>query len=830
MTVKAEASFGGRLRRLRQAAGLSQEALAERAGLTAAAIGALERGERRHPYPHTLHALASALGLSDGEREALFMSVPRRGAGGSRETATEAAGAPRPLQPPSPLTPIVGRERDIDIVTGLLQRGGARMVTLTGPPGVGKTRLGIEVARLVGDSFEAGAVWVDLAPVSEVDLVPATIARALGLQEAAGLLVSEALESYLARRHALLVLDNFEHLLAAAPSVAALLERCPRLSALVTSREALRLRGEHVVEVPPLGVPDAGPDGAAKGVEDSEAVALFVQRAGAAVPGFDLSDGDAPRVAAICARLDGIPLALELAAAQLRYMSPAALLARLEGGVGLPEGAPRDLPARQRSLRAAIDWSHRLLNAPEQELFRRLAVFAGGFTQEAAHAVCSGDGPATGDRLRVLTALVDKSLVQARPDPNGETRFSMLETVREFAAERLVESGERVALATRHAGYFSELAQSAEPHLTSGSREVWLRQLDIEAANLRAALAWSASGGDPCAGLRLAGVLGWFWIMRGYVAEASRWAAFFLRRETEACEAGDRAGALYAAAALAWKRGEHATARRYAEESVALRRALGDARRLALSLAMAGLVATSQGDLKVARALHEEALSLSRERDDDWGIAYALSNLGDALLQKGDLATARRLYDEGLERFTKADDAWGRAIVLHALGAIAWAEGDAAAARDRYGASVALCRTIGNSENLARGLLGLAAATLREVEPDDAERQLMESLAIWRDFGSSAGVAVCLAGLASVQAARGRYREAARLFGGAKARSEGQVFLVDPELFSEWLEETRDGLGEAAFTEAGTPGAPATVDELLAGVGGGKAGGTAARR
>jgi predicted ATPase/transcriptional regulator with XRE-family HTH domain len=828
VNVDPGSSFGHRLKQLRLAAGLSQEELADRAGLTTAAIGALERGERRHPYPHTLRALAEALGLSREDRADFFASVPRRG-GAERAGSKDREPPPVPdrwSRPPAPLTPLVGRERDVAIVTGLFLHGRARLVTMTGPGGVGKTRLALEVANELGRGVAGGAVWVDLAPVRESSLALPAVAHALGLPESGDQPLAETLAGYLGRRQALLVLDNFEHLLAVGPALPALLERCPGLSILVTSREALHVRGEHEVQVPPLSLSEkSGVGSKEKGSRSahpslhtphSDAVNLFLQRVRTVRPGFELTDRDAPRVAAICARLDGIPLAIELAAGQLKYMSPAALLDRLNRRLAVLDGGARDLPARQRSLRATVAWSHELLTTAEQALFRRLAVFEGGFTADAMRAICGAGERAPDETARTLTTLVDKSLVQAAPAPDGEVRFAMLETIRECARERLVDSDEEAPLANRHAEYFCGLAETAAPHLSSPARGAWLERLDAEAANLRAALAWTTTGGDPCVGLRLAGALGWYWILRGYVEEGRLWTDRLLAVSDSSCQPAARAGALYAAAAIAWKRGDLPGARRHAEDSVNVRRALAD-RGLPFSLAVAGLIATSAGDLERARRWQEESLALFRGQEDGWGTAYALANLGDVLLQQGDVAEAERRYGESLEHFTDVDDPWGRGIVLHALGNIAWAEGDAPTAGARFRASVALFRTIENRENIARSLIGLAAAELRNGTPDEARRLLSESLTLWRDLGSRVGVALCLAGLAAGQATRGRFREAAQLFGAADAQGRGRspLYLVDADLFSPDSRATQDRLDEPSIARAWAEGQGMTLEQAV---------------
>ncbi len=806
MMNKPEPSFGQTLRRLRQTAGLSQEDLAERAGLTSAAVGALERGERRYPYPHTLRALANALDLSPEDQATFFMSAPKRHAPGDERTSGALQEAHRRFaQPPRPLTPLVGRAQDSAIVVGLLRFGGARLVTLTGPGGVGKTRLAIEVAERLQNAFVDGLAWVDLAPLRESDLVLETISRALGQTERSEETISQGLERFLDHKELLLVLDNFEHLLASTSALLNLLERCPGVSVLVTSRASLGVRAEHEVQVRPLSLPIGEMSASVAGIAQSEAVELFLQRARAVQPALEISSADVPDVVAICTRLDGIPLALELAAVQLKYMSLATVQSRLSSRPGFLDSGLRDLPARQQSLRATVDWSYQLLTEPEQRLFRRLAIFASGFSMEAVEAVCSEDG-ATEDCARSLLALVDKSLVHAVRAPDANERFAMLETIREYARERLLESGEEASIAERHARYFCAVAETAAPHLPSAARAPWLQYLDTETANLREALAWTATRGDPCVGLRLAGALSWFWVLRGSIAEGTRWTDALLGQPIASCPDTARASALYAAAALAWKRGDLPAASHYAEASVTLRRALEDDD-LAFSLALAGLIATAEGDLERARDLQQESLARFRSQENRWGVAYALANLGDAYLQHGDHAAAGRAYAESLQQFAAVDDAWGRGIVLHALGNIALASGDVATATIHYEACVALFRSIENRENVGRALVGLAAATLEQGDSARARCLLSESITIWHDLGSQAGMALCLAGLAGVAIAQGNTSAADRLCEAADVlgQSFAPPYLIDAAMFSQFHRVQRERSG-GRLAASGLPG------------------------
>ncbi|CAA9576383.1 MAG: Transcriptional regulator, AfsR family, partial [uncultured Thermomicrobiales bacterium] len=425
------------------------------------------------------------------------------------------AGRPHnlPMQP----TPFLGREREVAEVTGLLRRGEARLLTLAGPGGVGKTHLALAAAAELLDAFPDGAWFVDLAPLADPALVPTAVATALGLREAGGRPPADAAANHLRDKAALLVLDNWEHLLGAAPFVADLLAACPRLAVLATSRAPLRLRGEREHPVGPLALADPAADAAA--LAGSEAVALFVERARAVKPGFALDETNAVAVAGIVRRLDGLPLAIELAAARVRVLAPPALLARLDRALPLLTSGPRDAPARQRTLRDAIAWSHGLLSPDERDLFRRLAVFVGGFTLEATEAVADLGGEL--DALGGLEGLAEDSLLRPAEGPGGEPRFTMLATVREFAREQLEASGEAAVAHGRHAAFFTVLAESAAPELTGPDQGAWLARLEAEHDNLRAALVW-AEGHEPESCLRLAGALWRFWYARGHLAEGLR--------------------------------------------------------------------------------------------------------------------------------------------------------------------------------------------------------------------------------------------------------------------------------------------------------------------
>ena len=505
--------FGAMLKRLRDTAGLMQEELASRAGLTAKAVSTLERGERRRPYPHTVRSLADALALTDAERASLAAAVPGRG---ENVRATDAGAPPAVL--PEPATALVGRERDVEAVVGLIRHPENRLVTLTGPGGVGKTRLSTEVAwaLLAAGSFPDGASFVALAPLEDASLVLPTIAQALlDAGETEGRSSFASLRAYLRDKRLLLVLDNFERLLGAAPEVATLLEACPGLAVLATSRAPLRIRGEREYPVAPLAVPDPTRAPRLEDVADAPAVELFVQRARQASPAFEVSEANAAAVAAICWRLEGLPLALELAA-RVRFLGPTALLSRLDRA--LEASGARDLPERQRTMRSTLDWSYELLSGPEKRLFARLSVFAGGFALEAAETVGEDRAPGGEDALVLLERLVEQSLVLAETGKGAGLRYRMLEPVRQYALEKLGEGGEGEEVRRRHAAHFLALAERARPKLQGREEGEWLDRLEVDNDNLRAAIGWSLELGEAQTALRLVAVLWYFWYKRGHLS------------------------------------------------------------------------------------------------------------------------------------------------------------------------------------------------------------------------------------------------------------------------------------------------------------------------
>lgn len=799
------------LKRLRDAAGLTQEELAQRAGLTAKAVSALERGERRRPYPHTVRSLSDALGLGEGERASLAAAVP-----GRSETARAPASGVRAVLP-APATALVGRERDVEAVVGLIRHPANRLVTLTGPGGVGKTRLATEVARalLAAGSFPDGASFVALAPLDDASLVLPTIAQALlDAGETEGLSSAASLRAYLRDKRLLLVLDNFERLLEAAPEVAPLLETCPGLAVLATSRAPLRIRGEREYPVAPLAVPDPARAPRLEDVAGAPAVELFVQRARQASPAFEASEANAAAVAAICWRLEGLPLALELAAARMRFLGPTALLSRLDRA--LEASGARDLPERQRTMRATLDWSYELLSEPEKDLFARLSVFAGGFDLEAAENVGEDRGSDHEDALVLLGSLVEQSLVLAEPGKGGTLRYRMLEPVRQYALEKLGEGGEREEIGRRHAAYHLALAERARPELRGPDQAAWLDRLEAELDNLRAAIAWSLEHGHPEMALRLVAQLWWFWYKRGHLGEGRRWLERALVRGASPKAA--RAEALNGAGVLARNQADYGRARVWLEESLSLHKELGDEGGAADVLVNLGTVALDRGDYPRSAKLFDESLSLRRKLGDRWGVALALNNLGVVARARGDLTAAASLGEESLGLFRELGDGGGVAMVLSNLGKVAEEEGAYDEATAFYGESLALYRAVGERKSIA--LLACRLGGISRIQADHARAAALyeESLRLHRELGDRLGISQDLEGLGALRAASGSPEPAIRLWAAAEALREeigAPPEDVERATYEPLVAAAREALGEEAFATAWAEGRRLPPERVL---------------
>ena len=722
-------SFGDLLRHYRDSVNLTQEDLAARTGLTPQAIGLLERGERRRPHRYTVGKLTEALELTDAER-ARFESAARS------SPARPATVSLSHDNLPMPLTPLIGRDEEVMAVARLLHREEVRLLTLTGPGGVGKTRLAIAVAERSREAFADGVVFVPLAPLRDAALLPSVLAETLAIKEVAGQALQETLTRHLLDRQMLLVLDNFEHLPTAAPVVGQLAGRCPSLTVLVTQ---------------------------------------------------------------ICRRLDGLPLAIELAAARVKLFSPQALLARLDRGLQLLTEGARDLPERQQTLRDAIAWSYDLLNPGEQALFRRLAVFTGGCTLEAVEDVCGSraDEQVVSSILETLASLVDNSLLVSRSEVSGrqeedkEPRFTMLETIREYALERLTSSGEVQEVQRKHAQYYLTLAEAAQPQASGPWNEVewWSRftRLEREHDNLRAALRWAVRNLEMETGARLAIVLWWFWIERSYLSEGRQWFEAILavdgaedrtRESRHELPTRTRAYLLQVTGILAMAQGDYDHAVALHEESMRVYREMGHKKGVSASLRELGFVAYEQGDYDRAVSLHEQSLVLAREFGTTFGVAWSIRALADAVREQGDLKRARMLLEEGLALSRSTENAWGTARTLASLGSVACASGEYAR----------------------------------------ASRSYEESLKLGQRMGLNHTILLCLEGLARVAAAQGKMERAAWLCGAAAALREDKGWPLPPAKRTEndrTVTAARAVLGEDTFAAAWAKGHALPLEEAI---------------
>jgi predicted ATPase/class 3 adenylate cyclase len=654
----------------------------------------------------------------------------------------------RPNNLPRQLTTFVGRGREIAEAKRLLAT--APLMTFTGPGGVGKTRLAIEIAGEVLDDFPEGMWFVDLGPLTDPEFVAPAIAAAIGVMHAPGQPILDTIVEHLHGRRVLLVLDNCEHLLeVAARTVDTLLRSCTSLRILATSREGLAIAGEAVFPVPSLAVPEPA-SVAPSDLSQYDAIQLFVERAMAAVPGFRITERNAPAVTQICRRLDGVPLAIELAAARVRALPVEQIAARLDDRVRLLTGSSRVTVPRHQTLRQTIDWSHDLLADDERAVFRRLAVFVGGFALEAAEAVCVGELVEDWAVLDLVTRLVDKSLLVA--DTEGtEARYRQLETVRQYARDRLLESGEAKETLRRHRDWFLAMVARAEPEFFRGAESAdWLRRLDREHDNLRAALQWSLDEpGEEREGLHLAAGLWRFWEIHGHLAEGRGWLEQFLGA-TSGEVSPLRADAYTGAGILAFMLGDQAGASQLHEESLELHRQVGDADGIAFAANNLANAAVLSGDYAAARQLYETVIPWARERGDLRVLGFSLVNMAEAVALDGDPGLARDQYDEGVDSFRRAGDRWGEAFALDSLGVTLARLGQHEEAARFHEQALAISRELGDDRGVARALAHLGDVAMKAEDRERARSLYVESLGIRRALGDLPGIASAMEKLASV--------------------------------------------------------------------------------
>lgn len=669
---------------------------------------------------------------------------------------------------PPQLTPLIGREQEVAAVCALLQSPQVRLLTLTGTGGIGKTRLALQVATVLLDDFIDGVYFVSLAAINDPQLVMPTIAQALGLREGGDWGYAQAqllqqLQASLRLKHLLLLVDNFEQVAAAAPEQAELVAACPHLKILVTSRAVLHIRGEHEFPVAPLALPDPKHPVDSASLSQYAAVALFLQRAQAIKPDFQLTPANAPTIATICVRLDGLPLALELAATRIKLLPPQALLARLEHRLQILTSASQDVLPRQQTLRSTLAWSYDLLSAREQRLFRRLCVFVGGCTLEAAETVCNAADDLGLSVLDGVASLIDKSLLHQAEQTDHEPRIIMLETVHEYGLECLIISGEAIITQRAHAVYYLALAEKAEPHLTGTGQSLWLERLEREHDNLRAALQWFIEQAEHELALRLSGALWRFWWMRGQVTEGRHLLEQALAG-SEGCQASVRAKALNATGTFTGLQGNFEQAEVLCREGLALSRELEDTDAIITSLRMLGYVAMEQSNYAAARTLVEEALDLARQVKSSWGIAYALEILAAVAFEQGEYTRAQALIDESLAISRQVGDTWGIGRSLWLLALVTLFQGNLPKAHAMIEERLTLSREGNDQRGIAYSFLILGYLAFLQDQDDTMHTLLEESLAFHQQTGDRRGIAWTLHGLGWVALAQGDYSTAYALY------------------------------------------------------------------
>jgi non-specific serine/threonine protein kinase len=858
--------FGEWLKRQRKASGLTQEQLADQVGCSTITIRKIEAEERR-PSAQIVERLAHIFNIPKNEQENFLRFAHGSWKSGPSEVIEDVPWRVLSTVPrtnlPIPLTSFIGREKEIEEITRLVSKN--RLVTLTGPGGVGKTRLAIQSSNKLLSKFKDGVWWVELAPLTDESLVTQAIAKALGLREIPNQSLNEAVSNFLHSKQLLLVLDNCEHLIAGCAQLAdRLLSSCPTLKILATSREALGLISEDVWSVPILSLPNAQHMLLIDLLMQYEGIRLFVERASAAKPDFTLSERNALSVAQVCQRLDGMPLAIELAAARVKMMSVGEIAKRLDDRFDLLTAGSRTALPRHQTLRAAMDWSYDLLSGPERIFFSRLSVFAGGFTLDAAEEIAAGCDVSKSQVIDLLGQLINKSLVTvaARPEnADAETRYGMLETIREYAREKLDEAAETEQLHQRHRDFFIAFAEQAEPKLKGTQQSEWLDRLEVEHDNLRAVLQWTQEVRDVGTTLRLAGTLFWFWVRRSYLSEGRGWLERALAAVEASVTTSVQAKALYEAAYLARAQGDFTGAQELVEQSVGKWRTLGSAGKQgqAHALVLLGNLTRDQGDPTTARSLIEESVALSREQGDSWGLASSLISLGMAIRDQEDYVLARSIIEESVPLWRELGDLWGLAEAFHNLALVAYRRGDYQAAYSLTEEELIIRCQLEDKRSIAYSLHNLGVFTLAQGDTNLARSFFEQDLVLFREVGDKSGIVLSLQyqgffaqlegddvqaqsffveglilaqetgprwisgnyllWLAGAAAGRDQLERAARLCGAAKAHSAASASFWDAferAYYERVVALARASLGEEAFALAHAEGQALTLEQAVA--------------